>query len=95
MGIGGPAHWGVKEQSPVKAYTLLLTDHLITGKPLMSVPALEKWNQVKPSIRIICSGLLDGYIIVTQNKDVMTTKTCSKYNHLGKPLRVICMDGLT
>ena len=36
---------------PGKAYTLL-TGHLITGKPLRSEPAQEKWFQVKPSKRM-------------------------------------------
>ena len=42
-----PAHWGPGEidglpVSPGKASNLL-TDRLITGKPLMSEPAQERW----------------------------------------------------
>ena len=42
------AHWGLREISgllvpPVKAFNLL-TDHLITGQPLMSEPAQENKN---------------------------------------------------
>ena len=40
-----------------KAYTLL-TGHLITGWPLKSEPAQEKWIQVKPSIHRSLIGLV-------------------------------------
>ena len=58
----GPRPLGPKEidgllVSPGKA-SLLLTDHLITGYPLRSELALEKWFQVKPSIPISLSGLV-------------------------------------
>ena len=47
MGIWAAAHWGLGKisrllMSPGKA-SLLLTDHHITGKPLKSEPAQEKW----------------------------------------------------
>ena len=44
--------------SPGKACSLL-TDHLITGKPLRSELAKEKWFQVKPSTHISLCGF-DG-----------------------------------
>ena len=32
----------------------------------------------------------------TKSKDVMTSKMCFKYNHLAKPIKLICVvDGLT
>ena len=31
----------------------------------------------------------------TLNQNVTTPKKCFKYNHPTKPLRLICMDGLT
>ena len=45
--IQAPAHWVLREIDgllvpPGKA-SKLLTDHLITGKPLKSEPAQEKW----------------------------------------------------
>ena len=46
--------------SPGKA-SLLLTDHLITGYPLRSELAQEKWFQVKHSIPISIFGLV-GWI---------------------------------
>ena len=47
MGIWVPAHWGLGEIDgllvpPGKASNLL-TEHLITVKPLKSEPAQEKW----------------------------------------------------
>ena len=47
MGIWAPTHWGLGETDgplvpPGKA-SKLLTNHLITGKPLKSEPAQEKW----------------------------------------------------
>ena len=61
----GPRPLGPKEVdglhvSPGKA-SLLLTDHLITGYPLRSELAQEKWFQVKPSIPISLFGLV-GWI---------------------------------
>ena len=58
----GPCPLGPKEiagllVSPDKAYKLL-TDHLITGEPLMSEPAQEKRFQVKPCIHINLIGLV-------------------------------------
>ena len=47
MGIWAPAHWGLGEMDgllvpPGKA-AKLLTGHLITGQPLKSEPAQERW----------------------------------------------------
>ena len=47
MGIWAPAHWGLREIDgllvpPGKASNLL-NDYLITGQPLLSEPAQEKW----------------------------------------------------
>ena len=44
---------------PGKAY-MLLTDHLITGLPLRSEPAQNKWTvvQVEPSIHISLIGFV-------------------------------------
>ena len=47
MGRWAPAHWGLGEIDgllvpPGKA-SYLMTDHLITGYTLLSVPAQEKW----------------------------------------------------
>ena len=61
----GPRPWGPKEidgllVSPGKAFSLM-TDHLITGYPLRSELAQEKWFQVKPSIPISLFGLV-GWI---------------------------------
>ena len=52
----GPRPLGPKEiyellVHPSKGYTPL-TDHLITGYPLRSEPAQEKWFQVEPSTPI-------------------------------------------
>ena len=42
---------------PTGKASLLLTDHLITGYPLRSELAQEKWFQVKPSTPISLFGL--------------------------------------
>ena len=59
--LDGPCLLGPKQiyrllVPPGKTYKLL-TDHLITGLPLRSVSAYEKWVQVKPSIHISSIGL--------------------------------------
>ena len=59
--LDGPCLLGPKQiyrllVPPGKTYKLL-ADHLITGLPLRSVSAYEKWFQVKPSIHISSIGL--------------------------------------
>ena len=47
MGIWTPAHWGLGKTDgllvPPRKASKLLTNHLITGKPLKFMPAQEKW----------------------------------------------------
>ena len=49
----GPAYWGLKKlMGCFCLQAKLLTGHLITGSPPRSEPALERFFQVKPSIRV-------------------------------------------
>ena len=67
---------------PGKTYTLL-TDHLITGLPLRSVPAYEKWFQVKPSIHINSIGS-EGSLYFKYLLDIMTShkmEAASRHDH--------------
>ena len=85
--LDGPCPLGPKEiyrllVSPGKTYTLL-TDHLITGLPLRSVPAQEKWFYVKPSIRISSIGL-EGSLYFKHLLDIMTSHkmgAASRHDH--------------
>ena len=63
----GPRPLGLREIDglhvpPGKAYTLP-TDHLITGKPLRSQPAQERWFHIKSCMHLSFSGLL-GWLLI-------------------------------